>query len=94
MTEDPWTLLGLEPGARPEQIEAACRRALAAASDAAAVARVEAARARVSDPRACARERLFGPPPFSHLDEIAEALCRLPRRPVGAVLWLEALREG
>lgn len=95
MSRDPWTLLGVESGADAVAVEGARQRALAAAAgDASAVARIDAACALVLDPRACARDRLFGPRAFDDLDEAAAALRRLPRRPVGAVLWLEALRDS
>ncbi|HLU39458.1 MAG TPA: hypothetical protein VK081_08740 [Planctomycetota bacterium] len=95
MSADPWTVLGLEPGAGAEAIAAAHRAQRAAhEGDAAALARIDEAFTTLSDPRARARIRLFGPAPFVRMTEVQEVLRTLPRQPAGASLWLAALREG
>jgi len=92
---DPWSLLGLEPSASVADVDAAFAVAAARAStDEVLLARLEAARTMLLDPRARARARLFGPPPFADLGEVADALTALPRRPAGAALWLEAIAEN
>ena len=96
MSGDAFCLLGVEPGAGRERVDAAYRDALARAdaADEASRLRLAAAYAKLCDPRFRARDRLFGPPPLVDLAEIATALRGLPRKPAGAALWQEVLREG
>jgi hypothetical protein len=87
-------MLGLEPGASDEAIDAAHAALLATTDDASRRARLAAAHAMLKSPRARARERLFGPAPLDDLAELTDVLRALPRRPAGSVLWLEAIKAG
>ncbi len=93
---DPWTILGVEPSANDDAIRAAYREHVKLHppdTDAAGFARISEAYAQVKDPRARARERLFGPKPLAHIGELVEALRLSPRPPAGPALWLAALKE-
>jgi curved DNA-binding protein CbpA len=93
---DPWAILGVEPGASDDAIRAAyraCVKRHPPEQDAALFARINEAYAKVKDPRARARERLFGPDPFDDLQELADALRASPRPAAGAALWSALLKE-
>lgn len=93
---DPWTTLGIEPGASSEEIRAAYRALIKQHPpevDAKAFARISDAYALVRDPQVRARERLFGPAALSHLDALADVLRAWRRPAAGRELWLDAMRE-
>jgi hypothetical protein len=56
-------------------------------------AEIRAAHDLALDPRARARNALFGPPPLRDLDELLALLRQRLRSPAGARAWLDALQE-
>lgn len=92
---DPWALLGVEPGASDDEIRAAYREAVKRHPpdrDPPGFARLNEAFEALRNPRARARERLFGPSPLSDLVELQDLLRASKRPPAGAALWLELIQ--
>ena len=92
-----WSVLGLQPGASSAEIRARYRALVKKHPpdrDPETFERIRDAYRQLidRDPRMVLAERLFGPPRWTGLAELVDAL-RPQRRPVGANVWYEALKE-